>query len=145
MTLTAAEFAELAAAYVLGALDDVTRAACDAHLARPESVESRRLVAELSATADRLADAVGEVAPSPSLWGRIEAQLPAARPRRRVHPAQWALAAAALLALVWLGWSRRQLSTQLDDSVAARAALERTLASQRTVTARCETDLAATR
>jgi anti-sigma-K factor RskA len=99
-----AEFHELAAAYVLEALGEEEQLACVHHLeheAPHEGCEER--VARYQRSLDALSTLHGQRAPSPALWRAIEARVAPAAPRPKWRePAAWALAAAALLAGLWL-------------------------------------------
>jgi anti-sigma-K factor RskA len=112
---THADWADTAAAYVLGALPPEELEAFRAHLAG--CAECRRAVAELAVAADALPMGVRQTAPPPALKDRImavvapEAELLAAAgagadrapaPRRRERRARWARPGFALAAVVLL-------------------------------------------
>jgi anti-sigma-K factor RskA len=97
-----ADFHELAPAYALDALSEDERLACQHHLEAEGPHEGcEALLARYERTVDALATLHGQVAPSASLWRAIEARI--APPRRSWRePTAWALAAAALLAGLWM-------------------------------------------
>jgi anti-sigma-K factor RskA len=141
--VTCAEFQDLAAAYVLGALDPEDRAACEEHLRRTEPHEGcEGALDRARATAAALASALPPAAPRPEVWRAIEARAGLA-PRRaslRTWPAAISAAAAALLLVLWLG-ARRDAERARGESAAAlrqvagdaegRAALARELGALR--------------
>jgi anti-sigma-K factor RskA len=106
------EFHELAAAYALDALSEDERLACAHHLEAEGPHEGcEALVARYERTVDALSTLHGQSAPPASIWGAIEARISTPRistPRistlkaRWREPTAWALAAAALLAGVWM-------------------------------------------
>lgn len=75
----------LAAGYVLGTLSAATRAAVRERLTGDEAL--RDAVAFWEQRLQPLADTVAPVEPSPVLWSRIEAALPAPPPPARSRPA----------------------------------------------------------
>jgi anti-sigma-K factor RskA len=126
--MTCAEFKELAAAYAIGALDDAERAACDRHLAEAtpnDHAGCYEALEQANETAHALALSLPPVKPRADLWKAIEAETsglksaPAPFARRSVVP--WLLAAAMLLVIVWLGWSRHELAERVEENHRALA------------------------
>jgi anti-sigma-K factor RskA len=96
------EFHELAAAFTLDALSEEERLACAHHLEAEAPHEGcEALVARYQRTVDALSSLHGRSAPPPSIWRAIEARITAPKRRWR-EPTAWALAAAALLAGLWM-------------------------------------------
>lgn len=96
------EFHELAAAYALDALAEEERVACLHHLEHEDPHEGcEALLLRYERTVGALSTLHAPVEPPSSLWRSLEARiLPARRPWR--EPLAWALAAAGLLAGLWL-------------------------------------------
>jgi anti-sigma-K factor RskA len=104
--LSCEEFKERAAAYALGALDPIERAASAKHLARPVLHRGcREALAEAELVAARLGAALAPHRPAPHVWQAISARLganpardDATRRRGLYHLCGW-LVAAALVGL----------------------------------------------
>jgi anti-sigma-K factor RskA len=123
---------ELAAAYVLNALDDEERRVFEAHLGRCTVCEEE--LASLRQAAAALAYAAAGPPPAPDLRARVLAEAGGARerasvvPLRRrlrpyVFPALGGLAVAAAAAAVVLALWASSLSDRLDDERSARGEL----------------------
>lgn len=140
--LTCDEVRDLAAAFVLGALDDDEAAMVRAHLATCPDAHAE--MAELAAVLPVLAESVPVVAPPAGLGARIraaaEAEMaatevpaatagvvpfaPSAPPAvRRPGVATWALRIAAVVAIVALGAWNLSLQGQLSQSLAYEQAV----------------------
>jgi anti-sigma-K factor RskA len=141
--VTCGEFQDLAAAYVLGALDPEERTACEAHLRRAEPHEGcEEALHRARATAAALASALPPAAPGPEVWQAIEARagLAPRRASRLAWPAALSAAAAALLIVLWQG-ARRDAERARGEAATAlrlvageaegRAALARELGALR--------------
>jgi anti-sigma-K factor RskA len=152
--MTCAEFKELAAAYALGALTPEEHAACDEHLAGAVHEGCLEALAEATETVHALALALPPVKPRAELWSAIEADTARAgsteraggRARRGSMGAwPWLVAAAMLLVIVWLGWSRVELANRLDGSDRDLAAARAEKARLTDARVKCEQDLEAAR
>ena len=76
MTMTCAQFADLADAFVLDVLDDSEQQACARHIMRAvHQVECREALASARAVMDLLAAALPVEAPSPRVWTAIRSRL----------------------------------------------------------------------
>jgi anti-sigma-K factor RskA len=123
---------ELAAGYVLNALDDEERRVFEAHLARCTVCEEE--LASLRQAAAALAYAVAGPTPAPALRTRLLTETSGAgdraatvvplrrRLRRYAFPAVAGFAAASAVAAVALGLWAASLSSKVDDERSARAA-----------------------
>jgi anti-sigma-K factor RskA len=99
------EFHDVAAAFALDALVEGERLACEHHLAQEGPHEGcPELVARYERALDALVVLHPKVTPPASIWAAIEARIGkhAPRPVRWREPLAWALAAAALLAGLWM-------------------------------------------
>jgi len=122
------QWRERAAAYALGALDAEERGAFEARLR--DDAELRRLVAEFEATLAEVGERLPGSGPPAALKQRmmaraLEARAPAVTaidraPRRPVLP--WALLAASIVGLAWVGLQNvdlRERVTALSDEIEA--------------------------
>lgn len=145
--MTCAEYKELAAAYALGALEPDERDAFRRHLGEPRHEGCAEALAQARLAAEAIAASLDPVQPPPDMWSRIEAGLgeerraTASPERGRSRVVGWLLAAAMLLVILWLGWSRRQVQGSLEQAEKERGAAAEKLAQADTVRARCESDL----
>ncbi len=96
------EFHELAAAYALDALPEDERLACAHHLDHEAPHEGcPELLARYERTVDALSALHPQHPPSRAVWRAVEARIVAPKRAWR-EPMAWAVAAAALLAGLWL-------------------------------------------
>ncbi|HEY6876416.1 MAG TPA: anti-sigma factor [Polyangiales bacterium] len=120
------QFHELAAGYALDALQEDERIACAEHMAHEGPHEGcEELLRRYERTASALSRLWPVRAPSPAIWSAIEARLGKRSGARWREPAAWALAAAALLAGVWL---RGQAVERAQHSERERDSMEQALA-----------------
>jgi anti-sigma-K factor RskA len=137
--VTCEEFQALAPAYAIGALDAGERIACDAHLAEAEHRGCHEALTLAREAGTLMAESLSPVAPSPETWARIE-QRTTAGSRRGLAWAGWAVAAAAVLLLVWVAMDRDRMHTQLALNTAAAAHEARARAECKTELAHLQTD-----
>src|SRR4051794_35863118 len=112
--MNCAEFKESVSALVLGALEPAEEAACAEHLeTEPFHQGCHEAYARALVTAGKLATSLAPVKPGAQVWAGIEAALDAearsSRPSRRWTGAVgWAVAAAAVVALVLISLDREK-------------------------------------
>ncbi|MET0287846.1 MAG: anti-sigma factor [Polyangiales bacterium] len=136
------EFHELAAAYALDALGEDERLACVHHLEAEAPHEGcEALAARYERTVDAMSALHGKSAPSPSVWRAIEARIAPRRIQWR-EPTAWALAAAALLGIVWMRErgvdGAQRAERQLHQSEQAHTSTSEKLAQEELARRECE-------
>jgi len=146
--MTCADFTASVSAYALGILDADERAACDAHLASKEAHDGcNTALREANEAVALIALAETPILPPPSVWQAIERTLDgehavvhAVAPVRGRSSAwlAWSVAAAAIVALVWVVVDRDRVRGALAENT-ARATQDQA------AKARCTTDLAEAR
>lgn len=128
---------ELCALYVLDALEAEETSAFEAHLT-DGCPECETELAELRRVSTGLAISVPQVEPDPAVKARLMERVEMARPLRRPvyrSVASWfpVAAAAAILAILLLGWQTLGLRRQLADQQAQIADLTAQLESEREI------------
>jgi anti-sigma-K factor RskA len=144
--MTCGDFKDRAMQYALGVLDADERAACEAHLRQAEHDGCLEALRDARAAVALIPAALDPVPPAPETWTSIERRIAAAspaqaaapaaapRPRRWFAPLGWALAAAAIVAVIFLWRDRARLARVIDDEAARRAQCVAELGEQRDAT-----------
>jgi anti-sigma-K factor RskA len=137
--VTCGELKELAALYVLGALDAAEQAACDAHLAQAKHEGCFEALAGASAAMEALGSDLPEIPPGPHVWKGIEQRIGVTvlAPRARWAPlAGWALAAACAAAAIFFWRDRQAKVDEVAELRAGRGVLQGRIAEAETVAVR---------
>ena len=130
------EFKELVGAYALDSLDEIERAAMEAHLLEPSHEGCLQALERMRAAAAQLSGAVDDARAPARVWERIETGLGPRRKPSWSAPVGWAAAAALAVATLLLLQERSRLLREVRDlhltsqSASSAASSSRELARQ---------------
>ncbi len=139
------EFKELVGAYALDAVDELERAAMEAHLLEPSHEGCLQALERLRAAAAQLSGGIDDARVPSRVWERIEAGLGPPTKRSWSAPVGWSVAAAAAIAALFLLQDRNRLRRDALNLRLSAQSASSSASESRELARQCATQLDAAR